>query len=79
MLVVGLEVRKLQRQDILILLDLHGEETMVEASVLAVEVVDEGFEGCLEVSVGVQDGCCIRLWVKVLFREVDSLSVHTNI
>ena len=49
---------------------------MVDASVLAAEVVDEGFEGGLEVSVGVHEGCRIRLRVKVLFGEVDSLPVH---
>ena len=54
---------------------LHLESLEVDAGVLAVKVVDEGFEEVLEVGVGALD---LRVGVQILIREVYARTVHAN-
>lgn len=75
LLVVGLEVVEFQVQDVPVFLDLQRQLPVVHSHVLPVVVVEEGFEGVLEVRIGALDeGSLLR--VEVLVREVDSLAVH---
>lgn len=75
MLLKGLEVCQLDPQQVLTLLCLVGDLTMVLPRIFSAEVLEEMLEGMLEMTVGALDE---SLLVEVLVGEVNALSVHCN-